>query len=216
MTELVLCCFPGACSRATMIALEECGARYVTRVVNIRSGGQREADYLALNPKGKVPTLLVDARPLTENIAILEYLANTHPQASLLPPTSAAFERAQALSAVAWLSSTVLPAGGRIFRPERICDIESAGSRVASMAADEFRANLAIAERHMTDRTWWLHSWSVADAYLFYIMGLAKARGIESSTYTALLAHTARMTDRPATQRVLAWEGEAMSRLQAA
>ena len=216
MPELVLCCFPGACSRATMIALEETGAHYGTRVVNIRGGGQREPDYLALNPKGKVPTLLVDGKPVTENVAILEYLANTYPQAGLLPPITAAFERAQALSAVAWLASTLLPAGGRIFRPERVCDIESAGKRVASMAAEEFRANLAIAERHMADRTWWTGSWSVADAYLFYIMGLAKVRGIDTSGYTAMMAHTARMMERPTTQRMLAWESEAMGRLQAA
>ena len=216
MSDLILCCFPGACSRATMIALEEAGARYETRVVNIRRGGQREPDYLALNPKGKVPTLIVEGKPLTENVAILEYLANRFPDGALLPPTADAFERAQAISAVAWLSSTALPAGSRIFRPERVCDLEGSAERIAAMAAEEFKANLAIAEDHMTGRDWWVGRWSVADAYLYYILGMAKVRGIDVSVYAALTAHAGRMNARPGTQRMQAWENHTMSYLQAA
>jgi glutathione S-transferase len=216
MADLTLCCFPGACSRATMVALEETGVPYAIRVVNLRTNSQKAPDYLALNPKGKVPTLINDGKPLTENVAILEYLAKTHPDAGLLPSIDEALLRAEALSAVAWLSSTVLPLGGRILRPERICDLEGSASRIAAMAGDEFKANLQLADRHIAGRTWWIDRWSVADAYLFYIVGLAKARGVDALPYSALMAHTERMKARPATQRVLAWEEQTVAQLQAA
>jgi glutathione S-transferase len=216
MASLTLFCFPGACSRATMIALEETGAPYAKRLVNLRAGAQKNPDYLALNPKGKVPTLLVDGTPLTENVAVLGYLADAFPAARLLPPTSDALARAQAVSAVGWLSSTVLPLFSRLMRPAAVCDIEGAAERMGEIARDDIHSNLAIADRHMRDREWWIHEWSAADAYLFYIEGNALRQGLELSAFPALAAHEERMRRRPSVQRTLAWEKEAMEQLQAA
>ena len=216
MPTLTLCCFPGACSRATMIALEEAGVPYSTRVVNLRGGGQNDPDYRAINPKGKVPALLADGTALTENVAILAYLADVVPQANLLPPTSDPLPRAQALSAIGWLSSAVLPLFSRIMRPERVCDLPGAAERMATMAKEEIRSNLTIAERHMQGREWWIHQWSVADAYLFYITMNAARQQIELAAFPSLEAHAERMKGRPATQRVLAWDDQAMAQMQAA
>jgi glutathione S-transferase len=209
MPSLTLYCFPGACSRATMIALEEAGATYATRVVNLREGAQKSSDYLALNPKGKVPTLVVDGTPLTENVALLGYLADTSPHARILPPTTDPLARAQALSAVGWLSSSVLPLFSRMMRPQAFCDAPGAAERVAEMAKEEARQQLAIAEKHMRDREWWIHTWSVADAYLFYIETTIERFGIPVAGYPSLAAHAERMKARPAVQRTLAWEEQA-------
>ncbi len=209
MPSLTLYCFPGACSRATMIALEEAGLTYATRQVNLRQGAQKAADYLALNPKGKVPALIVDGTPLTENIAILGYIADSSPNAHLLPPTTDALARAQALSAVGWLSSSILPLFGRVSRPQNFCDTPGAAERVAEIAKDEARMQLAIAEKHMRDREWWIHAWSVADAYLFYIETAAERFGIPIGGFPSLAAHVERMKARPAVQRILAWEEQA-------
>ena len=209
MPSLTLYCFPGACSRATMIALEEAGLFYQTRVINLRQGAQKSSDYVALNPKGKVPCLVVDGTPLTENIAILGYLADTNPSANLLPPITDAFTRAQALSAVGWLSSSILPLFSRIMRPQSYCDSPGAAGRLPAMAKEEALHQLALAETHMRDREWWIHTWSVADAYLFYIETAMERFGIPAASFPALAVHTERMKARPAVQRVLAWEEQA-------
>ena len=214
MPKLTLCCFPGACSRATMIALEEAGATYDTRVPNLMKGEHKQPDYLAINPKGKVPVLIADGVALSENVAILGYLAETYPGAKLLPGD--AMQRAQALSAVSWLSSAVLTAISRVFRPERVSDAPGSGERIKEVAKDEIRANLALAERHLAGRTWWVDGWSVADAYLYYIWATAMRIGIDPSAYPSVAAHAARMEERPSTQRVLDWEKRTMPSLQAA
>src|SRR3546814_2949189 len=84
--KLTLYCFPGACSRATMISLEETGAAYSTHVPNMMKNEQKSPEYLAVNPKGKVPVLVVDGEPLTDNIAILGFLADSFPDSGLLLP----------------------------------------------------------------------------------------------------------------------------------
>ncbi len=213
MPHLTLCCFPGACSRATMIALEEAGAPYDTRLANLAKGEQRSAEYLALNPKGKVPVLIVDGRPLTENVAILGWLATAYPQAGLLPEEPLA--RAEALSTVSWLASSVLTTMIRIARPERVSAEAGAAEGIKAKALEAIRADLAIAERHMAGRSWWLDAWSVADAYLYYIFDAVATRGIDRSGFPGLVAHAGRMEQRPSTQRVLAWERQARAGLAA-
>src|SRR3546814_15701556 len=91
---------------------------------------QKSPEYLAVNPKGKVPVLVVDGEPLTENIAILGFLADSSPDSGLLPPITDAFRRAQAFSAIAWLSSSLLPAYEREFRPPNICDVDRFEDRI--------------------------------------------------------------------------------------
>ena len=99
---LTLYIAPGACSRVTMLALEEAGLPYTIRKVGLMQGEQRTPGYLSLNPKGKVPVLVTAEGTLTENVAILSWLDAQQPQAGLLPPADRPFERAQALSWLSW------------------------------------------------------------------------------------------------------------------
>src|SRR3954468_19126203 len=85
-TMLTLYFAPGASSFAVHIALHEIGVAFEGRPMSFKQNDMRKADFLALNPEGKVPTLLVDGRPLTEVAAILFYLAKRYPDAGLLPP----------------------------------------------------------------------------------------------------------------------------------
>src|ERR1700757_43198 len=97
---------PGSSSMAPHIALHEVGAPFESRPISLRSKENRTSDYLAINPEGKVPTLLIDGRPLTEVAAILFYLAKRFPMAGLLP--EGGFEaEAQAISWTSFLAATV-------------------------------------------------------------------------------------------------------------
>jgi glutathione S-transferase len=96
----------GSCSLSTHIALEESGAKFEAQRLNLREGEQRRPEYLAVNPKGKVPALVVDEGVITEVPAVLSYIADTHPQAGLLPAPGQ-FARAKAQEWMAWSASTV-------------------------------------------------------------------------------------------------------------
>ena len=83
--SLTLYIAPGSSSLAPLVALEEIGVAYDVRRLDLAAGDQRRPEYLRLNPKGRVPTLLVGAEPVTEVLAILTYLAHRYPHSELLP-----------------------------------------------------------------------------------------------------------------------------------
>lgn len=94
-----------SCSVATHIALEEAGADYTAVKMDLGAGDQRKPEFLKLNPKGRVPVLVTDKGVLTENVAILLFIAQVHPKARLAPNDP--FKLAQLLAFNAYLSSTV-------------------------------------------------------------------------------------------------------------
>jgi glutathione S-transferase len=106
----------GSCSLASHIALEESGAKFETQRINLREGEQRKPEYLKINPKHKVPALELDGGVvLTENPAIISYVADTHPEAKLLAKPGE-LARAKAQEWMAWCSSTVHISFGPLFR----------------------------------------------------------------------------------------------------
>jgi glutathione S-transferase len=143
---LVLYFAPGSSSMAVHIALHEIGAPFEGRPISFSKREHRAPDYLALNPEGKVPTLLIDGRPLTEVAAILFYLARRFPDAALLATDDAEAE-AQAISWMSFIASTLHPA--------RRFGIEYA-TRV-----------YGIADRRLGPNKWALGRYSIADIHLF-------------------------------------------------
>jgi glutathione S-transferase len=105
----------GSCSLASHIALEESGAKFETQRLNLREGEQNKPEFLKINPKHKVPTIVLDdGTVLTENPAIISYVADTHPQSNLLAKPGE-LPRAKAQEWLAWCASTVHPAFGPLF-----------------------------------------------------------------------------------------------------
>src|SRR5208282_1813877 len=100
---------PGSSSMAPHIALHEIGVPFESRPISLAKRENRAAAYLALNPEGKVPTLLIDGRPLTEVAAILYYLGRRYPEAGLWPAGDLEAE-AQAISWMSFIASTIHPA----------------------------------------------------------------------------------------------------------
>jgi glutathione S-transferase len=105
----------GSCSLASHIALEEAGARFDIQRIDLRGGEHRRPEYLNINPKGKVPALsLENGTILTENPAIISHVADTHPQAGLLPAPGEV-QRAKAQEWLAWCASAIHPSFGPLF-----------------------------------------------------------------------------------------------------
>src|SRR3954470_172960 len=103
MTALKLYYSPGACSLAPHVALEEIGIAYEPVKVALAKGEQRTPEYLAINPKGRVPALAEDDGVLTENAAILPYIAQRLPEARLWP--SDPREAARAAEWIGWIAT---------------------------------------------------------------------------------------------------------------
>src|ERR1700722_13619052 len=168
---------PGASSMAPHIALHEVGAAFEGKPLSLGKKEAHTPEFLAINPEGKVPTLLIDGRPLTEVAGILFYLARRFPAAWLLPDGDVEAE-AQAVSWMSFIAATLHPARG--------LGLERATER------------FTIADRRLGDREWALGRYSIADIHLFrlywrFVNALHPAPG----TFPRLAAHHDRMMARP-------------------
>lgn len=207
---------PGACSRVALIGLEEIGAPFETHLVRFRSAEHRSANYLALNPAGKVPTLLVDAQPLTQNVAILAFLARSFPLAALLPFTGDALADARLISRLAFFASDLHPLVTRIRLPQFFCDGDGAPERVRAMAGSAMRVQLAPLEAALAAQPWLLGAdWSLLDAYLYWVWFRITGALFPPEGFLHIAAHARRMESRPAVTRALAREEQAEAELRA-
>ena len=117
MHDLKLFVAPGTCARVPTIALEEIGISFETELIRMASKQFNTPEFRAINPKGKVPTLLVDGQPLTENVAINSWLHRAYPEAKLLPHTDDALEQQKQIADLSFFAATVHPLVTRIAMP---------------------------------------------------------------------------------------------------
>lgn len=195
---------PGTCSLASHIALEEAGADYEARRVDFSTAEQTKPDYLAVNPKGRVPALLTDRGVVTETPAILTYIAETHPAANLAPRGDA-FAFAQLQSFMNYLCSTVHVAHAHGRRGARWADDPAAHEAMRAKVASNMTACFELIENRMFEGPFVMgEAYSVADPYLFTIAGWLESDGVDPALFPKVLDHRNRMTARPAVARVLA------------
>ena len=177
---------PGSSSMAVHIALHEIGVPFDGHPLSFARNETRSLGFLAVNPEGKVPTLLIDGRRLTEVAGILFYLAKRFPEAQLLPENDIEAE-AQAVSWMSFLASTVHPA--------------------RRQGVDRVRAVFGLAERRLGERTWALDRYSIADIHLFRLFWRARpSLKPAPGEFPGLSAHYERMMARPAVQKTCAIE----------
>ncbi len=212
--NLLLYFSPGACSRVPLIALEEAGVPFEARVVAFMAGEHRKPDYLALNPAGKVPTLVADGEAVAQNVAILTFLARSLPAARLLPFAGEPLGDARILSQLAWFSADLHPLVTRIRIPTFACDTDPA--RVKALASTAMAAQLQPLEQRLAGQPWVLgDDWSLLDAYLHWVWFRVTGAGFDAAPFPNLAAHHARMAERPAVQRALDRERQAEAELEA-
>ena len=205
MPSLELFFSPGACSRVTLIALEEIGCPFTATPIMLSRGEHKKPDFLRVNPKGKVPALLVDGELLTENVAILTGLAQWFPDAQLLPSAST-MEALQSLSMLAWFASGIHPYIPRLVITHVISDEPAAAPRIQAMAATMLGKQLDLLQQKLGEQSWILGQWSLIDAYAFWVWTRIQGAPIDLSRFTLLAAHADRMSARPSVQRALARE----------
>lgn len=215
MTESIqLYMAPGTCARVPTIALEEAGVAFETIVVRFLKGYHKSAEYRALNPKGKVPTLVIDGAVLTENVAILSFLAKRYPDANLLPKAESALEQAAQIADLSYCASTLHPIVTRIRLPHFFAGKEAAFA-VWQTGCEAMQEHFAMIDARLANQPWWYgNPWSVMDAYLYWIYWRVEGAGFDVRPYPHFRDHAARIEQRPSVQRALAREDAAEATLQ--
>jgi glutathione S-transferase len=193
---------PGACSMASHIAIEETQAQYEEKPTLLAKGEHKTAAYLQINPRGKVPALDADGRILTENVAILTYLAKRFPAANLWPADP--FDEARCLSTMAWFSNTVHTSFAHIARPERYATDEAAKANVKETGRKSFWENCQEIDGLLKDKDWMLgKQYTVCDPYALVFYGWGVRIELPMKELAAYTAFKDRMMKRPAVMKVL-------------
>ena len=193
---------PGTCALASYIAMEEAGAPYTAERLDFKSNQQNSPEYLAINPKGRVPALVTDRGILTETPAILAFIAQSFPQAKLAP-----FEDAFALAEVqafnSYLCSTVHVAHAHKLRGYRWAAEESSFTDMKRMVPKSVGACFALIERSMLRGPWVMgESYTICDPYLFTVGQWLEGDGVDLAALPKVMAHRKRMQERPAVRKV--------------
>lgn len=200
---------PHTCALAPYVTLTEAKADFEVTPVNLGKKQQMSADYLKLNPKHKVPVLVVDGKPLTENVAMHVWIARNFPEARLLP--SDPWQEVKAISMLAWCASGIHPYLARINSPAKVSDVPAAEDSIRRLATSELFAAFGIAEDLLAGRTFFFDHFTAADAHFFWCFRRATQFKLDLSAFTNCQAHFARMNDRPSVQKLVAYEKDVLS-----
>ena len=193
---------PGSCSLASHIVLEEIGRPYETEAVDLAKRVTASgADFWAINPRGYVPALLLDDGDLlTEGPAILQYLADQAPELNLAPANGSK-ARYQLQSWLTFIGTEVHKNFSPFFNP-------AATPEMKELARANLQRRLGYVNDQLAGRDFLMgDTFSVADAYLFTVVGWAKFVQLDLSAWPHLIAFQGRVAARPATQRALKAEG---------
>jgi len=198
-----LYCLPGACSMADHIALEWIGKPYKAEAV---PRDQLKKDFLKINPAGAVPVLEVDGWILTQNLAILNYLADENPESGLGGDGSAQ-SRAEINRWLAFVNSDLHPTFKPLFGATAYLEDPTAIEKSKDAARKSLRGMFEKANEQLAGREWLTGSRSIADPYLYVVTRWAKAMKLDLDGLDNLAAFSQRMDDDAAVQRVIKAEG---------
>lgn len=193
---------PGACSLSPHIVLREAGLDFTVEKVDLRAKKTESGnDFNAINPKGYVPTLQFDdGNILTEGPAIVQYIADKAPQ-SKLAPANGTLERYRLQEWLNFISTELHKNFSPLFNPAfpeegKKIQRENIAKRFGTLSAVLEKSPFLMGEQ-----------FTVADAYLFTVLGWTRMTGIDLSQWPVLQAYHARVAERPNVQAALKAEG---------
>jgi glutathione S-transferase len=193
---------PGACSLSPHIVLREAGLDFVAERVDLRTKlTESGTDFRSINPKGYVPALqLDDGAVLTEGAVLVQYLADQAPGARLMPPAGT-LERYKTMEWLNYIGAEVHKSFGPLFNPAASDEVK-AGARAA------IANRLNYVAQALAGRDYLMGSqFTVADAYLFTVLGWAGHVNLSLADWPVLKAYLERVGARPAVQQALRDEG---------
>lgn len=193
---------PGACSLSPHIVLREAGLDFTIEKVDLASKKtERGDDFLEVNPKGQVPTLqLNDGSILTEGVAIVQYIADQKPDRQLLPEVGT-LARYHALEWLNYIATELHKGFTPLFNPRTPDEYKT-------IARETLDKKFAYINDVLGKQQYLLGArFSVADAYLFTVLGWAKALKFDLAAWPNISAYLGRVAARPAVDAALTAEG---------
>ncbi len=193
---------PGTVATASLIALCETDADFEPIRMNFADKQQTKPDFLAINPKGRVPALVTNDGPLTETAAILQYIADTNPAANLIPRDP--FQRAKVNEMISYLASTVHINHAHKLRGHRWADQQSSWDDMTRRVAQNMLDSFGLIEQALAAGPWVIgKQYTIADAHLYIVSSWLEGDGVALSKLPNIAAHLERMNKRPAVIRAL-------------
>jgi len=193
---------PGACSMSPHIVLREAGANFDLEQVDLKTKTTKAgADFKAINPKGMVPVLKLDnGEVLTEGPAIVQYIADQKPQAGLAP-AAGTLERARLQEWLNFITSELHKGFTPLFNP-------NTPDAYKTIALEKLRERFGYLDKQLAGKQHLMgDKFTVADAYLFTVLGWTKFLSIDLSPWPNVTAYLARVAQRPKVQETLSAEG---------
>ena len=196
------------CALASHIALKDAGAPYDLRRVDFRTTQQQSPDYVAINPKARVPALVTPRGILTETPAILAFIAQSYPAKKLAPLDDPfAFAEMQAFNS--YLCSTLHIAHAHRMRGPRWVDADDAASTAAMQrkVPQSVSASFELIEHHLLKGPWVMgERYTICDPYLFTLAQWLEADGVDPKRIPNVIDHRRRMGERAAVRKAIAEE----------
>lgn len=202
--EITLYYAPNTCALAPYVTLTEAGAKFEVRPLNYRQREHFTPEYLKINPKHKVPSLVVDGKVLTENVAIHQWVHRTFPKAKILPGDP--WDEMQALALHGWCASGIHPYLSRINNPGKVSD--GAADSVVKLATEALMENFQIGDDLLAGREYFFDHFTAPDAHFFWCCRRAAQLGVDIAGFANVAAHSQRMQERPSVKKLLAYEKE--------
>ena len=197
---------PHTCSLATHIALEEAGAEYEAIRLSFASNDQRKPEYLAVNPKARVPALVTEQGVLTETPALLVYVAQRYPQAKLAP-LGDPFALAQVQAFNSYLCSSVHVAHAHRMRGYRWADDPAAHESMKKKVPQSVGECFKLIDTDMLRGAWVMGDvYTICDLYLFTLSQWLEGDGVDIDQLPKVKDHRRRMSERTIVQKVIASE----------
>ncbi|HEY4203611.1 MAG TPA: glutathione S-transferase N-terminal domain-containing protein [Xanthobacteraceae bacterium] len=197
---------PGTCALASHIALEDTGAAYETERISFKTNQQNSADFLAVNPKGRVPALVTDRGVLTETPALLAYIAQSFPEAKLAPLDDP-FKFAEVQAFNSYLCSTVHIAHAHRMRGYRWASEETSFADMQRMVPKAMSACYRTIEQNMLRGPWVMgEQYTICDPYLFTLVQWMEGDSVNPADFPKIKDHFERMAERASVRKALAKE----------
>jgi len=200
---------PQTCATVPFITLTEAGAAFEVINVNSRSGDLKKPEFLKLNPKHKVPVLVIDGEPLTENVAIQIWIARQFPQAQLL--TADPKTEIKVISLMAWCASGIHPHLTPNARPGNYCDLPGSEESVRRVGNVMLFEDFKIANELLAGRDWFFDRFTAADAYFYWCFMRAISFKLDLAAFPNCHAHHQRMLGRPSVQKLVEHQNRVMA-----
>lgn len=207
--KLTLCYAPQTCATVPFITLTEAGADFEVMNLNSRAGQLRSPEFLRLNPKHKVPVLIINGAALTENLALQVWIAREYPAAKLLPADP--MLEIRALSLMSFFGSGIHPHLTPNARPENYCDLPDSAESVKRVGNKLLFEDFAVVDDLLTGREWFFEHFTACDAYFFWCFRRAISFQLDLAQFKNCYAHFTRMRTRASVQKLEAHEQRVMA-----